>query len=58
LIGVLISVWFFVGFKMNGPDFETILNELVEEDFTGRTLDNVKAMYLLVSIRQTMKALC
>lgn len=40
---------FFSGLKTHGADFKKILNDLIEEDFTNRTFDNVKAMFTLVS---------
>ena len=36
-------------YATHGPDFKHILNDLIEEDFTSRTYDNVKAMHALVS---------
>jgi len=39
----------FVGLNTHGADFKKILNDLIEEDFTNRTFENVKAMLTLVS---------
>lgn len=38
-----------IGFQLYGPDYKRILNDLIEEDFTSRTYDNVKAFHIMVS---------
>ncbi len=38
----------FSGYKQHGADYKRILNDLIEEDFTSRTFDNIKALYLVV----------
>ena len=37
------------GFRAHG-DYKKILMELIEEDFTGRAFDNVKAIHSLVKV--------
>lgn len=37
------------GFRTHG-DYKKILMELIEEDFTGRAFDNVKAIHSLIKV--------
>ena len=44
----MILILLFTGLNQYGFDVKKTLNELIEEDFTSRTFDNVKAASLMV----------
>ena len=44
----MILILVFTGLNQYGFDVKKTLNELIEEDFTSRTFDNVKAASLMV----------
>jgi len=39
---------FQTGLSTHGSNYKLILNDLIEEDFTSRTYDNVRALHLIV----------
>ena len=46
-----------LGLISNGTNLKMILVDLIEEDFSSRSFDNIKALHALVKIVQTHYAL-